>query len=251
MTGLDLRRDGMGSCCKFLATVLASVLLLCSYAFSEPLEIGILDFPPYYVLGKNGRVEGGIFVEMLDKIFDRAGIEHGFASYPPKRLYSNVGKGITPVWMGTIGVAEYDGKTIVSPEKIADINLHVFAINPLAPLPKNVGELKGRSVITIFGYNYGGVISYLEDQANRIALEPAKTHESAFMMLQLARADFVLDYAEPASEALSKLRIEGLKHSPITVLPIYIHISKALPDGQKIMDRLMKAHEELKKEGKL
>lgn len=241
----------MGSCCRLMAIVFAFVLLLCPSAFPEPLEIGIIDFPPYYVLGKNGRVEGGLFVEMLDKIFARAGIEHSFAGYPPKRLYLNVGKGTTPVWMGTIGVAEYDGKTFVSPEKIAEINLQVFAINPLAPLPQKIGDLNGKSVITIFGYNYGGVIKYLEDPANRISLEPAKTHESAFMMLQLSRADFVLDYAEPASEALSKLRIEGLKHSPITVLPIYIHVSKTLPDGQKIMDKLMKAREELKKEGKL
>ncbi|WP_156906765.1 substrate-binding periplasmic protein [Desulforegula conservatrix] len=220
-------------------------------AISEPLEIGMLDFPPYYILGKNEEVKGGLLVDMLVKIFDRAGIEYTLAGYPPKRLYSNVGKGITHIWLGTLGVSEYEGKTIVSPKKMAEINLHVFSMNKSIPLPKSLNELKGKSVITIFGYNYGGVIKFLEDPANNIVLEPAKTHESAFMMLKMERAGFVLDYIEPAGEALSKLKLSDLSHAPITELPLYIHIAKTLPDAQQIMDRLMNAYEELKKEGKL
>lgn len=241
----------MGAYMKRVLPALAFVLLMFTPVFSEPIEIGMLDFPPYYVLGKDDSVEGGLFVEMLDKIFIRAGIEHVFVGYPPKRLYSNLGKGITQVWMGTLGVEEYEGKVIVSPKKLADINLHVFAIDPVQPLPKSIIELKEKSVITIFGYNYGGVIKFLEDPLNSIALEPAKSHESAFMMLKLGRAGFVLDYVEPASEALSKLNIEGLKHAPIKVLPLYILISKTVPDAQKIMDKLMTAYDELKAEGKI
>lgn len=220
-------------------------------AISAPLEIGMLDFPPYYVLGKNEEVKGGLFVDMLARIFDRAGIEYTFAGYPPKRLYSNLGKGITHVWMGTLGVAEYEGKTLVSPKKMAEINLHVFSMDKDTPLPKSLDGLKGKSVITIFGYNYGGVINFLEDSANKIILEPARTHESAFMMLKMNRAGFVLDYIEPAGEALSKLQLQGLNHAPITVLPLYLHISKTVPDAQQIMDKVMKAYDDMKKEGKL
>lgn len=220
-------------------------------ASSEPLEIGLLDLPPYYVLGKNEEVKGGLFVDMLAKIFDRAGIEYSFAGYPPKRLYSNLGKGITHVWMGTLGVVEYEGKTLVSPKKMAEINLHVFSIHKDTPLPKSLDELKGKSVITIFGYNYGGVIKFLEDPSNKIFLEPARTHESAFMMLKLDRAGFALDYIEPAGEALSKLQLQGINHAPITVLPLYLHVSKTLPDAQQIMYKLMKAYDDLKAEGKI
>lgn len=220
-------------------------------AGSASLEVGLLDFPPYYVLGRNEEVKGGLFVDMLVKILDRAGLEYSFAGYPPKRLYSNVGKGITHIWMGTLGVEEYEGKTLVSPQIMAEINLHVFSMDKVAPLPKNLEELKGKSVITIFGYNYGGVIKFLEDPSNKIILEPAKTHESAFMMLQMGRAGFVLDYLEPAGEALSKLALPDLRHAPIKVLPLYIHVSKTLPDAQQIMDKIMKAHDDLKKEGKL
>lgn len=233
--------------------ILAIIFVACmgQSVSSGPLEVGMLDFPPYYVLGKNEEVKGGLFVDMLAKILDRAGLEYSFVGYPPKRLYSNVSKGITHIWMGTLGVEEYEGKTLVSPKKMADINLHIFSMDKTMPLPKNIEELKGKSVITIFGYNYGGVIKFLEDPANKIVPEPAKTHEAAFMMLKMDRAGFVLDYIEPAGEALSKLNLPELRHAPIKVLPIYIHVSKALPDAQQIMDKIMKAHDDLKKEGKL
>lgn len=235
--------------CFILAIFLAGCVV--DTAHSEPLEIGLLDLPPYYVLGKNDEVKGGLFVDMLTKVFDRAGIEYIFAGYPPKRLYSNVGKGTTQIWMGTLGVEEYEGKTLVSPKIMAVISLHVFSMDKRTPLPSSIEELKGKSIITIFGYNYGGIIKFLEDPANKIVLESARTHESAFMMLNLNRAEFVLDYIEPASEALSKYKLQDLAHAPITVLPLYIHVSKTLPDAQQIMDKIMKAHDDLKKEGKL
>jgi len=233
--------------------ILAVFFVVCmgQPASSTPLEVGMLDLPPYYVLGNNEEVKGGIFVDMLTKVFDRAGLEYKFAGYPPKRLYSNLGKGITHIWMGTLGVEEYEGKTLVSDQKMGEINLHVFSRNRIPQLPKNLDELKGKSVITIFGYNYGGVIKLLEDPASGIVLEPAKTHESAFLMLKMDRAEFVLDYIEPAGDALSRMQLPNLTHAPITVIPLYLHVSKTLSDSRQIMDKIMKAYDDLKKEGKL
>lgn len=239
-----------------LKKTLISILVLFffpiySHAGSAPIEIGILDFPPYYVLGVNDEVEGGILVEMLAKIFKRAEIEVTFAGYPPKRLYSNLGKGITQVWLGTKGVEDYEGKTVVSPQMIVEINLHVFSSGKNATLPKNMEELKGKSVITIHGYNYGGLIKFLENPANNITLEKARTHESAFRMLQMERAEYVLDYIEPASSSIEKLKITNLKHAPIQKIPLFIHISDKVPNAQQQMDKVMKAYYDLKKEGSI
>lgn len=236
---------------KRIAAYLIFFFFMDSPGFCGPIEIGMLDLPPYYILGKNDAVEGGILVDMLDRIFDRAGIEHTFAGYPARRLYSNVAKGITQVWLGTLGVPEYEGKTIISPKILAEIKLQVYAINPSTPLPKSLEELKGKSVITILGYHYGGGRKFLENPENNIASETANSHEAAFMMLKLGRATYVLDYSKPADDAISQLKLEGVIHAPITTLSMYIHISKTVPDAQVLMDRLMNAYDELKKEGKL
>lgn len=216
--------------------------------FSEPLEIGLFNFPPYYLVDSKEEVKGGIFVEMLKKMMDRAGYEYTFVAYPPKRLYSNLGKGITHIWLGTLGVAEYEGKTVVSPVKIADINLQVYTNDKYTVLPKSMDDLKGKSVITIFGYNYGGLIKFLEDPENRISIEAAKSHNAAFMMLKLGRANFLLDYHEPSSEVIKEINIPDLRYAPIKKLSMHLHVSKARPDAEEIMQRLMKVYSEMKRE---
>lgn len=234
----------------FVSAVL-SVFCLATYSYSAPLEIGALNFPPYYNVENDTTITGGYYVDMLKMVFERAGVEYTLKGYPAKRLYTNVGDGTTQVWMGTIGVAEYEGKTIVSPKQTSEINLEVYTLGSAEMLPKTLDDLKGKSVITIFGYNYGGTLKFLNDPQNNIKTEPAKTHESAFKMLQVGRAPFVLDYREPATETLAKINIPDIKKNSIKNLGIYIHISNKVPDAQAIMDKLMKAYDELKAEGKI
>lgn len=234
----------------FLSAVM-SVFCLSASSYSAPLEIGALNFPPYYVVENDTTVTGGYYIDMLKQVFEKAGVEYTFKGYPAKRLYMNLGNGTTQVWMGTLGVAEYEGKTLVSPKKLAEINLAVYSTGPADSIPKSIDDLKGKSVITIFGYNYGGAIKFLDDPQNKIKTEPSKTHDAAFKMLQAGRAPFVLDYIEPASEVLSKLNIPDIKKNEIKSLGMFIHISNKVPDAQAIMDKLMKAYDELKAEGKI
>lgn len=220
-------------------------------ALSAPLEIGVLNLPPYYLVENDTTVTGGYYVDMLKMIFDKAGVDYVFKGYPAKRLYKNLGDGTTQVWMGTLGVAEYEGKTVVSPKQISEINLDIYSLGSTELLPKSLDELKGKTLITIFGYNYGGALKFLEDPQNNIKTEPAKNHESAFKMLQIGRAPLLLDYREPGTETIAKLNISGIKSNPVKTLGIFIHISNKVPDAQAIMDKLMKAHDQLKSEGKI
>lgn len=240
---------------KIIFTVLSAFVMSCIIsavpAKAAPIEIGALDFPPYYVVENNTDIKGGLLVDWLKMMCEKAGIEYTLKGYPPKRLYTNVGDGTTNLWLGTLGVAEYEGKTLVSPKQLIDIHLEVYTLGDEASLPKTVDDLKGKSLITIFGYNYAGVLKFLNDPANNIKTEPAKTHENAFKMLQVGRAPFVLDYKEPASDTLAKINIPGIKKSTIKVVPLYINISNKTPDAQALMDKLMKAYDELKAEGKI
>lgn len=218
---------------------------------AEPLEVGLLNFPPYYVLENESKVVGGYWYDFLKTMLDRTGLEYTFKGYPPKRLYNNVGEGVTKIWMGTTGVAEYEGKVLVSPKAISEINMELYTMGAEDSLPKSVEELKGKSLITIRGYNYSGLIKELSDPKNNIKLETANTHEAAFQMLQAGRASFLLDYIEPASETLAKLSFPAVNKTSLKRVPIYIMVSKTLPDAQTIMDKIMKTYEALNLENKL
>jgi len=233
---------------KRLAAVVALSLGLAHTCFAAPLEIGALHFPPYYLVENGSTVTGGYLTYYIKKIFATAGLDYVFKGYPPKRLYLNVGNGTTQIWLGTIGVPEYEGKTLVS-KKILAINLEVYSAGPAETLPKTLDDLKGKSVITIRGYAYGGMIFALQDPKNNIKLEIANSHATGFEMLRVGRADFLFDYIEPATETLANMNFPNVNKRSWKAIDIYFHVSKSLPDAQAIMDKLMKAHDALTDEG--
>ncbi|HLA36534.1 MAG TPA: transporter substrate-binding domain-containing protein [Rhodocyclaceae bacterium] len=219
-------------------------------AQAAPLEVGALNFPPYYELENESKVTGGYFIDFLKTLLTRAGVEHEFKGYPPKRLYTNVGEGTVKIWMGPVGVPEFEGKVLVSPKQISEINMEVYTMGAADTLPKSIDDFKGKSVITVRGYTYGGMIAALNDPKNNIKVEVANTHEAAFQMLQAGRAAFLLDYIEPATETLAKLKFPSVNKRSLKTLPVFIMVSKTVPDAQAIMDKIMKTYETMNLESK-
>ncbi|HLA36533.1 MAG TPA: transporter substrate-binding domain-containing protein [Rhodocyclaceae bacterium] len=231
--------------------LIAALSTLATPASAAPLEVGMLNFPPYYLLENESKPVGGYWFDFLKVLMARAGVDYAFKGYPPKRLYQNVAEGTTSIWMGVKDVPDYAGKVLVSPKQISEINMELYAMGASAAIPKSIDELKGKSLITIRGYSYGGMVTALNDPKNGIKIEVANTHEAAFQMLQAGRGEYLLDYIEPASETLAKLSFPPVSKYSIKVLPIYIMVSKSLPNAQDLMDKLMKAHDEIGKENKL
>lgn len=86
-----------------------TLLYVCSSAIAEPvLKVGILDFPPYYVMNEKTKQEEGIFVDQIKKTLDSAGLKYTFEYLPAKRLYLSLAKGEIDLWFGTTGVSEYE-----------------------------------------------------------------------------------------------------------------------------------------------
>ena len=215
---------------------------------AAPLEVGVMDFPPYYVLEHQTKVIGGYYSKYLNTLLTRAGLDYAIKGYPPKRLYMSLSEGVTKISMGTTGVADYAGKVLVSPKPVAEINLEIFGMGAADSLPKSIAELKGKSLLTIRGYNYAGLIQELIDPKNNIKIKEANTHEAAFRRLIDGSADFLLDYREPADETLALLHFPAVKRHSLSKVPVHVMVSKTLPDAQSVMDKIMKAYEELNAE---
>ena len=212
--------------------------------FSEPLEVGALDLPPFFNVDES-KVVSGFWYETIETLLTRAGIEHAFKVYPPKRYYANIGNGTIKIWAGPIGgMSNVHENFLVSPKPISEMNIEVFTMGPVDSLPKSVEGLKNSSVITLFGYNYGGLIGQLIDPALNIKVLTANTHEAAFKMLHTGRANFLIDYRVPAAHALNSLGYANVNKRDLKTIPVFIMVSKALPDAQVIMNKIMSAYTE-------
>lgn len=227
----------------FFAVVVAFLVFQSNPVKAEVVEIGALDFPPFYeVDGEN--LKGGLWKPMIEEIMKNAGIEYKFVGYPAKRLYLNVAEGKTPIWMGTKGVEEYKDK-VLSSTPVTQIHVNIYGKNA-ENIPSNIAELKDKSVILIFGYHYAGLLKDIKDPANGIIIAgEAKTHESGFKMLEAGRADYIIDYKEPGDATLSTL---NLKYSSkeLKTVDIFFHVSKLYSNPEALMEKIQKSLDKYK-----
>lgn len=215
---------------------------------ADPLEVGALHFPPFYFVKSTKNVDG-IMIDIVTEILKRASIDYVIRGYPPKRLYQNIADGNTDIWIGNKEVAVYKGKIVHSDFPIALVELRVYTIGN-KKLPSEKEELRGKNMITISGYSYGGMIKFLENPVNNISTDPAGSHKTALLKLKAGRADYLLDYKYPISKELETIiEVNDLRYSTLFKVPNYIMVSKKTPNAAEILDRMEKAYHQLKKEG--
>lgn len=218
-----------------------------AWVSAETYNVGVLDFPPFYIVKSETEVEGTM-ADLLRKIMDKAGMKYVMKGYPPKRLYKELAEGSTQIWMGVKGVPEYEGQVIYGDSEINEIEIRLYTLEG-KPLLNTLPETKGQKIITIRGYSYGGMINYLTNPENAISLDPSDSHELAFKKLIKGRGDYVLDYKRPAEEAIKANAMTGLAHSVLKNIKIHLVVSKKTPDAENVLKKMEDAFKALKKEG--
>lgn len=230
--------------------IILVILMVAGYqnsVFAETLRLGYIEFPPYTYTTETGE-PAGILIDLAKKVYPEAGLDFTATSYPVRRLANYIGSGDLDIWMGLKTLPEFEGKTYIGKAEIAELVLLSYSRGSKPPILKKE-DLSGKSVIIMRGYSYGGWINYIEDPANKVNFINANKHEAAFKMLLAGRADYLLDYKDPSEKALETVKIHDLSFNQISSFPCYFVVSQKLKDGQKIVDRLDKAYEKLKKSG--
>lgn len=226
--------------------VLALVVFLSlvgSLMAKESIVIGVLDFPPFYHV-ENGKEPTGVLIDYLNDVTQKAGLNSRIDGYPSKRLFKYLRDGRVNLYAGIKGVSDYDEDVLYSKKKITDIDLRIYTRDD-TPMIYRKSDLRGKRIMVISGYNYGGLLEYLEEPSNRIILERSTDHEMIFRKLIAYRADYVLDYYEPSQYVLKKLNAKGIQSYSLMMVEAYLILSKKTPHAVDIMARLEKAIDEL------
>lgn len=174
------------------------------------------------------RVAAALFAETRTPW--RAGI------YPAPRLFAKLQDGTTPFSM-LVRVPALQECCLFSHKSITTVEIRAYRRATSPPLRRDE-DLAGKQVITIHGYSYGGLIKFIADDNNRVTNNVARTHAAAFRMLDNGRADYVIDYADPAREALEAVPIAGVTSDVLSQQAVYLVLSKSYPDAHGFMARL-------------
>ena len=224
----------------FSRLVVLCILLLMpigAYAAPEKLEYAYPDISVWTTeRDQDGRLKNPL-LKLAGDLFKQAQIPWHSQSYPAKRMFSNLRKGISKFSMLVRADSLLKDCCLISSTAVALLEIRIFRLND-KPVVPSIKELNGRSVITIQGYSYAGFLEYILDDKNGIQNNPAPNHFAAFSMLRQGRADYVLDYAFPAAEVLAKEPIPDLSFASLRKTHVYLVLHKDYPDAEKVMDQL-------------
>ena len=186
-------------------------------------------------VNERGEPDNPLF-HVAAKLFAKAGIAWHPKSYPASRMFSYLQDGTAQFSMLVKAPALQDC-CLFSKKSVTTAEIRAYRRADTAPV-KVKEELAGKQVITIRGYSYGGLNNFLMDERHHVTTHVTQSHASAFRMLANGRADYVIDYAGPASEVLAAERIEGVAFDVLSRQDIHLVLSKSYPDAQNVMDRL-------------
>lgn len=218
-------------------------------AIAAPVKADITHFPPFYVVNPNG-IHSGVYLDIMVKTLQKAGLKYNVHSYPTKRLYSNLSSGVTDLFLGIKGSPVYHEHVYYSKMPVSHIQLRVYATGDTA-LPKIKEDLVGQSVIAMRGYGYAGLINYLTAAENDIDLKFVTSHQSSFLMLKNDRADYLLNYKHPSDRVLESMVVPGLKHMSLYAAEVFFIVSKNAPDALLLLDKLEAAYDLLRESGEI
>ncbi|OUS38960.1 hypothetical protein A9R00_10145 [Oleispira antarctica] len=231
-----------------LITIICGLLLF-NNCLADKLKVGIIDFPPFYIINEDG-ASSGVYLDILKKTLHHAKLDFHLDIYPTKRLYRNLGAGETQLFLGIKGPAEYNKKVLYSSTSVSQIQMRVYALGD-TPLPLTKEDINNHRIITMRGYSYGGLINYFTDPKNNIEVTSTTKHSSSFLMLKDNRADYVINYKQPSEMALANIQIPNLKYTSFYDAKIHFIVSKKTPNAERVLDKLERAYRELIERGDL
>jgi polar amino acid transport system substrate-binding protein len=170
------------------------------------------------------------------KLFAEAGIPWQGQSLPAARMFEYLRDGKAQFSM-LVNAPALSTCCLVGKEAVTGTDLRVYRLADTPPV-KSKEDFIGKSVILIHGYSYAGLLNFFADEKNKVSSSRAETHEAAFTMLKHKRADYVLDYAGPASETLAAHPIANLQSEPLSRLDVYLVLTRTYPNAEQLMSRL-------------
>lgn len=241
-------KSRIGTCAR--NCLLATALLLSGNAAANDavLKVVLLPYPGYSEYDEQGRVVGHA-VDVLTRLFERAGRDFDITLLPIARVRRGLVSGELDVWLGLNNQVGLEAYTVQGRSSFGRLPVHLY-YRQGEPVPVWPDSLHKRSLILITNYNYSLPISrVLQDDRLDVEKRSSSSHVGAIRMLLRGRGDYLLDYRGQAAAAMAELGLEYLPHIVVEEPPMRLFISRRRADAAALMDDLDLAFESLVREG--
>jgi len=148
--------------------------------------------------------------------------------------------------MGLNTTSEYLNHVLISENAIKHVELRLYAM-PQKTLPESKDHWQGNRFVIQNGYNYGGLITHLEnlERQGEIALYRSAEHSNALKMLYSDRADYLLAYKTTTDDISNDMNAPELIYQTVFNVNLHFIISKQTPAAAEVLQRIEAAYRSL------
>jgi polar amino acid transport system substrate-binding protein len=232
----------------FALVVLKPVSVLAETSDNRSLRIAYVEFPPITYQSSDGRAAGS-FIELTRKIAVEAGYEPEFLFLPISRVYLYLRNGRIDVWPGSANVPALNGEVLETWVTPLATQLSAWYLEGTEPLI-HFDQLQGKTVITIGGYTYGGLLYWLEAE-DSIDVTEAPNYRAALEMLKLGRGHYLFGHRDPVVETLTMPKDEKIRESAIRLRNLTWLFSLANPRAAILREEFDDAYIRLAEKGEV
>lgn len=209
----------------------------------QHLQVGYVEFAPYYYTDDKGEVHGYL-VNLAQTLADHSGFTIEFRSYPVKRLVKYITSGEVDVFLGMPTLKAFSENALISSMPIDTIQLRAYSLRELPPVQKKE-DLVGKNILVLRGYSYGGWIQFIRDPANKVNYRIADSHKQALKMLVRREVDYLLDYKLPVAHAQKGMTLPTFYYNDVVSFQPRIMVSRKLHNAEEVMHKFEQAFREL------
>ncbi len=219
-----------------LFALVTLALVLTAPVHATEIEYGSPDQSVWTTkLNERGEPDNPL-LSLANVLFAKANIPWHGKTYPAARLFKYLQDGTTQFSM-LVKAPTLQACCLWSKNPVTAAEIRVYRLGNTVPV-KTLEEMIGKNVITIRGYSYGGLRTFIADEKNRIQNNDSPSHAAAFRMLTSGRADYLIDYAGPAAEVLVSDPAVGIRSDLLLRQDVHLVLSKSYPDAATVMARL-------------
>lgn len=233
-----------------LAVVSAAVAWYAAPAMAEGQRVLDYAYPDQSIwttrLNAKGEPDNPL-LRLADRMFRAAGIAWKSRPLPAARMFEYLRDGDADFSM-LVNSSAFAQCCLVSRQPVAGTEMRIYHRKD-TPGIAGADDLVGKDVITIRGYSYGGLLGFINDPAHRIVNNVANGHQAAFAMLAAKRADYLVDYAGPATEILADYPGGQMGYDVVSRLNVHLILNRKFPDAEAVMARLEAAAAALRVDG--
>ncbi len=219
----------------FLGFVLSTIFGHPALASTAPTTIHYA-FPDQVVLTTKTNAQGMVdnpLIRVAAELFKRAKLDWKSEQFPTARMFQKLSEGEANFSI-LANSPTLDPCCLVGNIPVITTELRVYHKKGTEPVLQTK-DLAGKQVITLRGYSYGPLKTFITNPSNQVSVYPTATHISAFAMLTKERADYVLNYKQPSIEVLGKYPIKDIQFATLKEISLYLVLHKSYPNAQKTL----------------